>query len=118
MRVGAILPEGVDKIAGHEKPSREISTHTNRLAPTWMGKALTEKHPHGTAGTVVPAAGPCVSFVAYALPVDPRLSMWLSTTAWISSMPGIDGFLGSKHDGFSAMCPMKPRMKAWRSSVA
>ncbi len=104
--------------SGRRELAREKSTHTRRIAPTWVRIAPTEKHLHGTAGTVMPAAGLCVSFVAYALPVDPRLSMWLSTTACISSMPGIDGFLGSKHDGFSAMCPMKPRMKAWRSSVA
>ena len=45
----------------------------------------------------------CSMVGAYALFELPRLSMWLATTAWISAMPGLDGFLGSKQSGFSAM---------------
>lgn len=49
------------------------------------------------------AFGKALDLRIYALWEEPRLSMWEDTTATISSMPGPDGFFGSKFSGCSAM---------------
>lgn len=60
----------------------------------------TEKAASASADT---AFGKALDTGSYALWEEPRLSMWEDTTAMISSMPGPDGFFGSKFSGCSAM---------------
>ena len=79
---------------------------TKKVAKGIVPFATSDKNgPEGTQafGPVLVSMGLAERRPAYALWLEPRLSMWLDTMATISSMPGLLGFLGSKQSGLAAM---------------